>query len=108
MRAPQHGSAGSTANSCAEEGVCSCCRTRFWWDLAAWIPFDYIVLLIMGDFHTGSSIVARVPLLRLLRMVRLPSLKPPDHQPSVHLSRQVFVEVLGGKCSKEHVPSPLP
>jgi len=44
-------------------------RTRFWWDLAAWVPFDYIALLVLGDFHAGSSIVARVPLLRLTRLV---------------------------------------
>ena len=45
------------------------CRTRFWWDLTAWIPWDYLLLLVLGDFHAGSSIVARVPLLRLLRLV---------------------------------------
>ena len=45
-------------------------RTRFWWDLTAWIPWDYLALLVLGDFHAGSSIVARVPLLRLLRLVR--------------------------------------
>ncbi|CAL5221935.1 g4209 [Coccomyxa viridis] len=46
-------------------------RTRFWWDLAAWIPWDYLALLVLGDFHAGSSLVARVPLLRLLRLIRL-------------------------------------
>ena len=50
--------------------VCCICRIRFWWDLTAWIPWDYLALLVLGDFHAGSSIVARVPLLRLLRLVR--------------------------------------
>ena len=45
------------------------CRTRFWWDLAAWIPLDYIALAVLGDLHAGASLVARVPLLRLLRLV---------------------------------------
>ena len=49
----------------------SICRTRFWWDLVAWIPWDYIVLLVLGDFHAGDSIVARVPILRLFRLVRI-------------------------------------
>ena len=44
-------------------------RTRFWWDLTAWIPWDYLALLVLGDFHAGNSIIARVPLLRLLRLV---------------------------------------
>ena len=46
-------------------------RTRFWWDLAAWLPLDYIALLILGDLGAGTSLLARVPLLRLLRLVRL-------------------------------------
>ncbi len=45
-------------------------RTRFWWDLAAWVPLDYIALFILGDLHAGASLMARVPLLRLLRLVR--------------------------------------
>lgn len=45
-------------------------RTRFYWDLAAWLPLDYLALWLLGDFHAGQSIIARVPLLRLLRMVR--------------------------------------
>ena len=56
------------------EGVktaCGHCRTRFYWDLAAWIPWDYIALIIMGDLRTGTSIVARAPLLRLLRLVSM-------------------------------------
>ncbi|BDA49938.1 probable potassium channel AKT2 [Coccomyxa sp. Obi] len=46
-------------------------RTRFYWDLVAWLPFDYIALAVLGDFKAGQSVIARVPLLRLLRMVRL-------------------------------------
>ena len=58
------------ASQLLADPVCCTCRIRFWWDLTAWIPWDYLALLVMGDFHAGSSIVARVPLLRLLRLVR--------------------------------------
>ena len=51
--------------------ACGRCRTRFYWDLAAWIPWDYIALIITGDLHTGTSIVARLPLLRLIRLVSM-------------------------------------
>ncbi|KAK9903334.1 hypothetical protein WJX75_003130 [Coccomyxa subellipsoidea] len=46
-------------------------RTRFYWDMAAWLPLDYLALWLLGDFHAGQSIIARVLLLRLLRMIRL-------------------------------------
>ncbi|CAL8465533.1 g5069 [Coccomyxa elongata] len=46
-------------------------RKRFYWDMVAWLPFDYLALAVLGDFKAGQSVIARVPLLRLLRMVRL-------------------------------------
>ncbi len=45
------------------------CRKRFYWDMVAWLPFDYLALAVLGDFRAGQSVIARVPLLRLLRMV---------------------------------------
>lgn len=57
----------------AEDWRCPRCRTRFWWDLVAWIPWDYLALMALGDFHMGASLIARVPLLRLLRLVSHPS-----------------------------------
>lgn len=48
----------------------SSARTRFYWDLVAWLPWDYMALLLLGDLKAGQSVIARVPLLRLLRMVR--------------------------------------
>ena len=72
--------------------ACGHCRTRFYWDLAAWIPWDYIALIIMGDLHTGTSIVARLPLLRLLRLVSMtPSMTNGgaghEHRPTGHAVR---------------------
>ena len=43
------------------------------------MPLDYTALFIMNDIHAGQSLVARVPLLRLLRLVRdLPACWPPS------------------------------
>lgn len=70
LLARAHAVHSASSHQLLTDGVICAYRTRFWWDLAAWIPWDYLALLVLGDFHAGSSIVARVPLLRLLRLVR--------------------------------------
>lgn len=85
------------------------CRTRFWWDLVAWIPWDYIVLLVLGDFHAGDSIVARVPILRLFRLVRIlnlyNSLLAPHGAPSLVLGPQLYITRPGLCTSEALLPS---
>ena len=48
------------------------CRLRFWVDIIAWLPFDYVIIEIAYPPCFASNTARWWSLLKLLRLVRSP------------------------------------